>query len=160
MTLSILLHETREIKGFPPSHPILRRPIVRAPGLALAAAAVLAAEGAALLVFAVIELTGVFWGDASSVPTALALIVLTVIGASALIAFALGTRRGRSWARSGGVVCQVLAVALALASLTVQPISWPFTLAVGLPGLIGFALLISSARREGDQRAGEQTAAE
>jgi hypothetical protein len=128
---------------------------VRAPGLALAAAVVLAAEGAALLVFAVIELAGLGAGDAASLPTALALIVLTLIGAAALIAFAVGTRSGRSWARSGGVVFQVLAIALALASLTIQPVSWTFTLAVGLPALLGFALLIGSARREGEQREAE-----
>lgn len=122
---------------------------MRSPRLALAAAAVLALEGVALLVFAGIELIGVGSGDAASLPTAIALIVLTLIGAAALLTFAFGTRAGRSWARSGGVVFQVLAVALALASLTLQPVSWPFTLGVGLPGLLGFVLLISSARREG-----------
>lgn len=122
---------------------------MRAPRLALAAATVLALEAVALLVFAVIELAGLGAGDAASLPTALALIVLTLIGAFALIAFAFGTRAGRSWARSGGVVFQVLAVALALASLTIQPVSWVFTLGVGLPGLLGFILLVSSARREG-----------
>lgn len=124
---------------------------MRAPRLALGAAAVLVAEGAALSVFALIELTGLGAGDASSLPTALALIVLTLIGAVALFAFAVGTRSGRSWARSGGVVFQVLAAALALASLTLQPIPWLFTAAVGLPGLIGFVLLIASARREAEQ---------
>ena len=128
---------------------------VRAPGLALAAAAMLALEGLALLVFAVIELVGLGAGDASSLPTALALIVLTLIGAAALFAFAIGTRAGRSWARSGGIVFQVLAVALALASLTLQPISWAFTVGIGLPGLLGFVLLISSARREGERREAE-----
>lgn len=122
---------------------------MRAPGLALAAASVLAIEGIALVVFALIELFGLGAGDASSLPTALALIVLTLIGAAALVAFAFGTRAGRSWARSGGVVFQVLAVAIALASLTVQPVVWPFVLGVGLPGLIGFVLLIASARAEG-----------
>ena len=124
---------------------------MRAPRLALGAAAVLAVEGAALSVFAVIELTGLGAGDAASLPTALALIVLTLIGAVALFAFAVGARRGRSWARSGGVVFQVLGVALALVSLTLQPIPWLFTAAVGLPGLIGFVLLIASARREAEQ---------
>ncbi|CAN7367477.1 MULTISPECIES: hypothetical protein [Microbacterium] len=128
---------------------------MRAPGIALAAAAVLALEAVALLVFAVIELAGLGAGDAASLPTALALIVLTLIGAAALVAFAVGTRVGKSWARSGGVVFQVLAVALALASLTLQPIAWTFTLGVGLPGLVGFVLLISSARLEGPQRAAE-----
>jgi len=128
---------------------------VRAPGLALAAAAVLGLEALALLVFAIIELVGLGAGDAASLPTAVALIVLTLIGAAALVAFALGTRAGRSWARSGGVVFQVLAVALALAALTLQPVSWTFVLGVGLPALVGFVLLISSARREGERREAE-----
>ena len=121
---------------------------MRAPRLALAAAAILALEGAVLLVFAIIELVGLGAGDASSLPTALALIVLTLIGAVCLLAFAAGVRGGRSWARSGGVVFQVLAVALALASLTLQPVPWAFTVGLGLPGILGFALLIGSARRE------------
>ena len=125
---------------------------MRAPGIALAAAAVLALEALALLVFAVLEMAGLGAGDASSLPTAVALIVLTLIGVVALAAFAFGTRSGRSWARSGGVVCQVLAVALALASLTLQPVPWGFTIGVGVPAVIGVVLLISSARLEGEQR--------
>ncbi|MCT1480052.1 hypothetical protein [Microbacterium sp. p3-SID336] len=128
---------------------------MRAPGIALAAAAVLAVEAVALVVFALIEMAGLGAGDAASLPTAIALIVLTLIGAAALAAFALGTRAGRSWARSGGIVFQVLAIALALASLTVQPILWTFTLGVGLPAVLGFVLLIASARREGERRGAE-----
>jgi hypothetical protein len=125
---------------------------VRAPGLALAAATVLTAEGAALMVVAVIELTGIGAGDAASVPTAIALTVLTLIGAAALFAFAWGARAGRSWARSGGVVFQILAVVIALASLTLQPVPWAFVLGAGLPGLLGFVLLIASTRREAELR--------
>ncbi|MBO9626978.1 MAG: hypothetical protein J7484_11455 [Microbacterium sp.] len=122
---------------------------MQAPRIALAAAAVLAAEGAALTVFALIELFGLGAGDAASLPTAIALIVLTLVGAAALFAFAAGVRRGLSWARSGGVVFQVLAIAIALASLTVQPVVWLFVFAVGLPAVLGFVLLIGSARAEG-----------
>ncbi|WP_176697172.1 hypothetical protein [Microbacterium sp. 3J1] len=121
---------------------------MRSPGLALAAAGVLAAEGIALVVFALIEIAGLGAGNAASMSTAIALIVLTLIGAVALIAFAVGTRSGRSWARSGGLVFQVLGVALAIASLTVQPIVWLFTIAVGLPALLGFGLLIATTRAE------------
>lgn len=121
---------------------------MRSPRLAAAAAAVLALEGAALTAVALVELFGLGAGEAASLPTAIALIVLTLIGAAALFAFALGTRRGRTWARSGGVVLQVLAVALALASLTVQPVLWAFVLGVGLPAIVGFVLLIASARSE------------
>lgn len=127
---------------------------MRSPNLALAAAAVLALEGAALFVFAAVELIGLGAGDAASRSTAVALIVLTLIGAVALVAFAVGTRAGRSWARSGGVVFQVLGVALAFASLTVQPIAWVFTIAVGLPAILGFALLIASTRAENEQPEG------
>lgn len=124
---------------------------MRAPRLALAAAAVLAAEGAVLLVFALIELVGLGAGDASSLPTALALIVLTLLGAAALVAFAIGTLSGRSWARSGGIVFQVLGVALALASLTIQPVVWGFTAGVGIPAALGFALLIATTRAENER---------
>lgn len=128
---------------------------MRAPGIALAASAVLALEAAALVVFAAIEVAGLGAGDAASSTTAIALIVLTLIGAAALVAFAVGTRTGRSWARSGGVVAQVLAVALALGSLTMQPVPWAFVLGLAVPGVVGFALLISSARREGERRGAE-----
>ena len=125
---------------------------MHAPGLARAAGAVLFLEGVALVVIALIEGIGLGSGDAASPMTAIALIALTLIGAGALICFALGAARGHSWARSGGVVLQVLAVALALAALTLPPISWPFVLALGVPGIVGFVLLIASARRETGHR--------
>jgi len=121
---------------------------VRSPALATAAATVLALEGTVLVILALIEFFGLGAGDAASLPTAIALIVLTLIGATALFAFAVGARRGFGWARSGGVVLQVLAIALALASLGVEPVPWTFILGVGIPGLAGFALLIATARRE------------
>ena len=120
---------------------------MRSPALALSAAAVLAIEGAALVVFAIIELFGLGAGQAAFLPTAIALIALTLIGAGALFAFAFGTLRGRTWARSGGVVLQVIAVAIALAALTVPPVPWLFVLGVGMPGLCGFVLLIALSRR-------------
>ncbi|MCS3842160.1 hypothetical protein [Microbacterium sp. AK031] len=121
---------------------------MQSPRLAAAAAAVLALEGAALTVIALVEMLGLGAGEAASLPTAIALIVLTLIGAVALFAFAVGTRRGRTWARSGGVVLQVLALGLALASLTVQPVLWTFVLGVGAPASAGLVLLLASARRE------------
>ncbi|MGM7697327.1 hypothetical protein [Microbacterium sp. A84] len=121
---------------------------MHSPVLAAAAAAVLALEGAVLTVLMVMEFIGLGSGDAASLPTAIALIVLTLIGAVALFAFAVGTRRGYMWARSGGVVLQILAIALALASLTVPPVAWAFVLGVGIPGLLGLILLVASTRKE------------
>ena len=121
---------------------------MRSPGLSAAAAVLLALEGAALGVIAIVALFSLIAGDAAMLPTAIALIALTIIGAAALLIFAVGARRGRAWARSGGIVLQVLAVALALNSLTVQPVPVTFVIAVGVPGLLGFVLLVASARRE------------
>ena len=129
---------------------------MHSPGIARLAAAVLALEGMALTAIALIELFGLGAGAAGSVPTGIALIALTLIGAGALFAFAAGVLRGRSWARSGGVVVQVIAIALALVSLTVQPVPWGFILGVGLPGLAGLVLLLASAGREAPERPSPQ----
>lgn len=135
---------------------------MRAPRLALAASVVLGLEAVALLGIALFEVFALASGEASIVPTAIALIVLTVIGVIALAAFSFGTLRGRTWARSGAVVLQVLAVVVALAALTLEPRPWPVIFAVGIPGVLGFALLIASTRAEalGDQQAEEDERAE
>ena len=112
---------------------------MRSPALAASAAAVLALEGAVLATLAIIELFGLGAGRAAVPTTAIALIVLTLIGAGALFAFAWGTRSGRTWARSGGVMLQVLVIAFALASLGVEPV----------PGIVGFVLLMATTSREG-----------
>ncbi|MGW8484209.1 hypothetical protein ACWGJP_13845 [Microbacterium sp. NPDC055903] len=124
---------------------------MHAPGLARAAAAVLALEGAALVVIALGEMLGLGSGQAAILTTGIALFVLTLIGAAALIAFAVGTLRGRSWARSGGVVLQILAIILAGAAMTLSPVNWPFVVGVGAPGVLGLILLLASARREAVQ---------
>jgi len=123
---------------------------MRAPWVSLAAAAVLVLEGIALFIVALVEIFGLGSGDATFLPTALALIALTLIGSAGLIAFAVAVRRGLSWGRSGGIVVQVLAIAVALsAASTVTPVPMPFVLGVGLSGLLGFVLLIATARRDG-----------
>ncbi|MDQ0613256.1 hypothetical protein QF046_000897 [Microbacterium sp. W4I4] len=122
---------------------------MRRSGPAAFAAGVLALEGAALAVITLVELFALGSGDASSPASGVALIVLTLIGAAALFAFAFGTLRRASWARSGGILFQVLAIALALASLSIQPTPWLFALVVGGAGVVGLALLIAATRRDG-----------
>ena len=122
---------------------------MRAPRLAFAAAALLVVEAAALAVIVVMELTALGSGGATSVPTALALIVLTALCAILLAVFALGVARGRSLARSGAIVLHVLAVILAVAALTIDPPAQSFAVLVGVPGVLGFVLLLASARAEG-----------
>lgn len=117
---------------------------------AVLAAAVLALEGVALAVIAVLELFALGEGGASSTASGLALIALTLVGAAGLIAFAVGTLRHASWARSGGIVLQVLSIALALAALSsIRPVPWLFVLVLGLAGAVGLVALIATVRREG-----------
>ncbi|WP_344817669.1 hypothetical protein [Microbacterium soli] len=122
---------------------------MRRSGSAVLAAVILALEGAAITVIGVIELFALGSGDASSIPSGVALIVLTFIGAAALVAFALGVLRHASWARSGGIVLQVLGIALALAALGIQPTPWSFVLVIGVAGIAGLVALIATVRREG-----------
>lgn len=122
---------------------------MRPSGPALAAAAILTIEGIALGAVCAIELVALGAGQASSTIGGLALIVLTLIAAVALVAFAYGVLKRLSWARSGGILLQVLALALALASLTVQPVQWAFTLGLGVLGAAGLAALIATVRKDG-----------
>ncbi|MGW9627040.1 hypothetical protein [Microbacterium sp. NPDC055521] len=122
---------------------------MRTSGPTTAAAIVLALEGVALGIVCVIELLALGAGDTSSSMGGIALIVLTLVAAVALGAFSWGTLRRASWARSGGVLFQVLGVALGLASLSLEPKVWLFTLGVGGTALIGLVLLISATRRDG-----------
>lgn len=155
MACSIVLQACFEIKGFSnirahgsPTAEFMGVS-VRASGPALLAAALLAAEGAALGAIAVVETAGLLSGRAVSNPTGVALVVLTLLGAATLLLFAVGVLRRVSWARSGGIVFQVIAIAVALSSLTLEQITWWLTLAIGLPGIAGLVLLILAARRDG-----------
>lgn len=123
---------------------------MRPSGPTIAAAVLLALEGIALGIVCIIELLALGAGETSSNIGGIALIVLTLIAAVALGAFAWGTLRRASWARSGGVVFQALGVALGLASLSLEPKVWLFTLGVGGTALIGLVLLISATRRDGE----------
>ncbi|MEJ1088903.1 hypothetical protein WDU99_11285 [Microbacterium sp. Mu-80] len=122
---------------------------MRPSGPAIAAAIVLALQGIALAIIALVELFALGSGGAASMMSAIALIVLTLITAVALGAFAVGTLRRASWARSGGIFVQIIGLAVALASLTVEPKVWLVTLGVGGVSLVGLVLLIAATRRDG-----------
>ena len=122
---------------------------MRTSRLTIAAAAVLALEAVALLVVTLMEVFGLSSGAATSLPSALGLIGLSAVGAVGLAALAFAVLRGRSFGRSGGMVVQILAIAVALSALTVRPFPVVFVLALTIPGGIGAVLLFLLTRRAG-----------
>ncbi|WP_240606750.1 histidine kinase [Microbacterium sp. Gd 4-13] len=116
------------------------------------AAAMLALEAAGALALVVWQIVALFEGDTVFLTTALALIVLTVVAAGALAAFAVATARDQSWGRSGGIVVQILILAVALGALTGVGADPLTALAIAAPGVIGLVLLVGAVRRAAPQR--------
>lgn len=117
--------------------------------LTIAAAVLLALEAAALLVITLIEVFGLSSGDASSLPSGLGLIALSAVGAVGLAVLAYAVLRGRSFGRSGGLVAQILAIAVALSALTVRPFPAVFVLSLLIPAVAGVVMLFLLTRRAG-----------
>lgn len=116
------------------------------------AAGLLALESVALFVVAGWETVALVGGDSDDTGTSIALIVLTVIGAVAVAAFAVGTARGASWGRSGGIVAQLLMLAVALGALTGPAPALGFALLVAAPAVVGLVVLFAAARRAAARR--------
>ncbi|WP_243076926.1 histidine kinase [Microbacterium sp. SS28] len=113
---------------------------------ARAAAVLLILEGVALVGIAAWQIAALTAGDTGSVESAIALLVLTFVGAAALVAFGVAVRRGRSWGRSGGIVAQLLIVAVALGAATGE-YAHPLTaLALAGPAILVLVLLVLAAR--------------
>ncbi|MCR2813544.1 histidine kinase [Microbacterium sp. zg.Y1090] len=98
---------------------------------------------AALVVWEAAALAG---GDTLSVPTAIALLVVTGLGAVAMGAFAFAVLRDESWGRSGGIVLQLLLLAVALGAATGTFGDGALALALAAPALLTLVLLILSVR--------------
>ncbi|WP_434812357.1 histidine kinase [Microbacterium sp. bgisy189] len=118
------------------------------------AAVLVGLEGLGLVVLVGWQLVALVSGDTDSVSSAIALLVLTAIGAAAVVAFAVAIARDASWGRSGGVVTQLLILAVALGALTGQYAHPLIALALAAPAVLGLILLIAgsraAARRRGD----------
>lgn len=113
------------------------------------AAAFLGLEAAIVTALAAWQIVAVVTGDTESVASAIALIVLTLVGAAALAAFAVGVWRGLSWARSGGVVVQLLVLSVAGGSLTGDTPHPEVAGLLAVPAVGGLVLLIAAARVAG-----------
>lgn len=113
------------------------------------AAIILGAEAVVLLALAGWELVALVSGDTESVSSSIALLVLTALGAAALVAFAAAVWRGASWGRSGGIVAQLLTLAVALGAISGEDPQFGIAAAIAVPAVIGFVALVASARVAG-----------
>ena len=100
------------------------------------AAFVLGLEAIGVLALAGWQVVALVGGDTDSVVSSVALIVLTVIGAAIIGAFAVATAREVSAGRSGGIVTQLLILSVAIGAVT------------GEGAAPGIALLIAAPRRD------------
>lgn len=113
------------------------------------AAGILAVEAIGLTVLAGWEVVALASGDSDSVGSSLALIALTLIGVAALVAFAVAVVRGNSWGRSGGIVAQLLLLAVAVGALTGPDPLTGVAVPLAVPGVAGLVLLVAAVRRAG-----------
>ena len=116
------------------------------------AAGLLALEALAVLAIAGWEVVALVGGDTDDARSAIALIVLTVVAAVVVGAFAVGVLRGHSWARSGGIVTQVLILAVALGALTGPAPSPLLALALAVPAVAVFVVIALAARAAAARR--------
>lgn len=114
--------------------------------IARPAAVLLGAEAVGILALAGWELVALVSHDTADPVSAVALIVLTVIGAVAVAAFAAAVWAGRSWGRSGGIVTQLLILAVALGAVTGSYPQPGTAAALAIPAIIVFVLLVLAAR--------------
>ena len=91
--------------------------------------------------------------------SAIALFVLVLIGAIGVCAMTVGIFRGQRWARSGGVVVQILVLAVAFGAATDQFAHPELGLQIGIPAIVTLAVLIAEIRSVGRADAAAERAA-
>lgn len=113
------------------------------------AAVLVGLEGLGIAALAVREIAAIAGGDTGSLESAIALVVLTLVGAAAVLAFAVAIWRGQSWGRSGGIVTQLLILAVALGAATGAFAVPGVALALAAPAVVVLVLLVLAVRDAG-----------
>lgn len=121
----------------------------------LAAAALLGLEALGILALAGWQTVALIGGDTDSVVSSIALIVLTVIGAAIVGAFAVATARDVSAGRSGGIVTQLLILSVAIGAVTGEWASPGIAVLIAAPAVIGLVLLVLAVRAGAPRRRDE-----
>ncbi|AOX45144.1 MULTISPECIES: hypothetical protein [unclassified Microbacterium] len=123
----------------------------------LTAAALLALEAVGILALAGWQIVALLGGDTDSIVSSLALIVLTVIGAAIVGAFAVATARDVSAGRSGGIVTQLLILSVAIGAITGEWAAPGIALLIAVPGVIGLVLLVLAVRASAPRRRDDES---
>jgi multisubunit Na+/H+ antiporter MnhF subunit len=113
------------------------------------AAVLVGLEGLGLVALTVWQVAAIVAGDTASIDSAIALIVLSAVGAAAVIAFAVAIWRGRSWGRSGAIVTQLLILAVALGAATGAYAEPAAALIIAAPAVVTLVLLVLAVREAG-----------
>lgn len=113
------------------------------------AAVLLALEAAAIIALVLWQVAALAAGDTESLESAIALVVLTAVGAVAVLAFAVATWRGQSWGRSGGIVVQLLILAVALGAVTGAYADAAAGLGLAVPAIVTLVVLAIAVRAAG-----------
>ena len=121
----------------------------------LAAAALLGLEALGILALAGWQTVALIGGDTDSVVSSIALIVLTMIGAAIVGAFAVATARDVSAGRSGGIVTQLLILSVAIGAVTGEWASPGIAVLIAVPAVIGLVLLVLAVRAGAPRRRDE-----
>lgn len=123
----------------------------------LTAAALLALEAVGILALAGWQIVALLGGDTDSIVSSLALIVLTVIGAAIVGAFAVATARDVSAGRSGGIVTQLLILSVAIGAITGEWAAPGIALLIAVPGVVGLVLLVLAVRATAPRRRDDES---
>ncbi|WOF24223.1 histidine kinase [Microbacterium betulae] len=119
------------------------------PPIVRIATVLVALEAVGMLALAGWQAVTLGTAEVTSLPSAIALVVLTVVGAVAVGAFALGIGAGRSWGRSGAIVVQLLVIAIAVGSVTGAYAQWGIGAALGLPAVTVLVVVLLATRDAG-----------
>jgi hypothetical protein len=113
---------------------------------------ILALECLGVLALVGLQIVDFVIGDVQDGVSGIALIVLTVLGAALVGAFAAATWAGASWGRSGGIVVQFMILAVAIGAMTgayAQPL---IGVILAVPAVVGLVVLVLAVRQAGASR--------
>lgn len=112
-------------------------------------AVLLIAEGIGIIALAALEIAAILRGDIESLAGAWGLVVLIVASGVIVVVFGFACARGSSWGRSGGILTQLMVLAVALGAITGEGNDYGFAAMLSIPAVIILALLFTATSRAG-----------